>query len=148
MHTHTYTLNFTHDTHTHTHTRCSEHVQSYIIDQAVLPQTGDWTENIHGLRFLQNGKYISGYVDSSQELVQLLENYRSITGTAFSGSQNLVQVIKSMDESQLQMRFLSSASRPRLFWQMNAGEPTIQYDGVPFMSVGHGTDLPCIRRGK
>ncbi len=30
---------------------------------------------------------------------------------------------------------------------MNAGEPTIQYDGVPFMSIGHGTDLPCARFG-
>lgn len=52
-----------------------------------------------------------------------------------------------MDEGTLQMRFSSPASRPRLFWQMNAGEPTIRYDGVPFMSVGHGTDLPCIRYG-
>jgi hypothetical protein len=55
--------------------------------------------------------------------------------------------MKNMDENQLQMRFISAASRPRLFWQMNAGEPTIQYDGVPFMSVGHGTDLACIRYG-
>lgn len=55
--------------------------------------------------------------------------------------------MKGMDENHLQMRFISAASRPRLFWQMNAGEPTIQYDGVPFMSVGHGTDLACIRYG-
>jgi len=30
---------------------------------------------------------------------------------------------------------------------MNAGEPTIPYDGVPFMSVGQNTDLPCVRFG-
>lgn len=102
---------------------------------------------VKDLYFIQNGKYVGGHVDSSQDLIQLLESYRSITGTAFTNSQNLVQAIKNIDENTLQMRFISPASRPRLFWQMNAGEPTIPYDGVPFMSVGHGTDLPCIRFG-
>lgn len=102
---------------------------------------------VQDLRFVQSGKYICGHVDSSQNLVQLLESYRSITGTAFTSSQNLVNAIKPIDQGQLQMRFVSPASRPRLFWQMSAGEPTISYDGVPFMSVGHGTDLPCVRFG-
>ena len=88
-----------------------------------------------------------GYVETSQDLVTLLESYRVISGTAFTSSQNLVQSIKTIDQAQLQMRFVSPASRPRLFWQMNAGEPTIQYDGVPFMSVSHGMDLPCVRFG-
>ena len=78
-------------------------------------------------------------------LVQLLESYRVISGTAFTSSQNLVQAIKPIDQTQLQVRFMSPASRPRLFWQMNAGEPIIQYDGVPFMSVSHGMDVPCMR---
>ena len=107
---------------------------------------GDWFDLIHGLRFTNNGKYICGYVDSSNALIQILESYRTITGTSYS-NQNLAQSIKSMDESQLQTRFMSPAARPRLFWQMNAGEPTIQYDGVPFMTVGHGTDLPCMQYG-
>ena len=117
----------------------------------IPPQSGDWTSLIQGLRFVQSGKYggkyVNGYVDSSQDLIQLLESYRTITGTAFSSSASLVQAIKVIDEGQLQMRFVSPASRPRLFWQMNAGEPTIPYDRVPFMSIGHGTDLPCIRFG-
>jgi hypothetical protein len=57
-------------------------VQPYIIDQSVqvAPQSADWIADIHGLKFVHNGKYVSGYVDSNQELVQLLENYRSVTG--------------------------------------------------------------------
>lgn len=68
-------------------------------------------------------------------------------GTSFTSSINIQQTIKTIDETQHQMRFMSPASRPRLFWQMNAGEPTISYDGVPFMTVGHGTELPCVRFG-
>ena len=122
---------------------------SYIIDHSsqVQPQSSDWTGLIRGLRFINNGRYVCGYVDSSQDLIQLLDTYRSATGTSFTSNQNLVQAMKTIDENQLQMRFMSPASRPRLFWQMNAGEPTIQYDGVPFMSIGHGTDLPCARFG-
>ena len=110
-------------------------------------QKGDWTALIHGARFASNGKYICGYVDSSQELLQVLENYRTITGTGFSNAQSLGAAMKAVDESILQTRFMSPSSRPRLFWQMNAGEPTIPYDGVPFMSVGQNTDLPCVRFG-
>ena len=42
---------------------------------------------------------------------------------------------------------MSPAARPRLFWQMSAGEPHIPYDGVPFMSIGQNTELPCVRYG-
>lgn len=113
----------------------------------IPPQAGDWTTPIHGLRFIHSGKYVCGFVDSSQELLQLLESYRNITGTAFTGSANLVNAMKNIDHGQLQMRFATPAARPRIFWQMNAGEPTIPYDGVPFVSIGHGTDLPCVRYG-
>lgn len=116
-------------------------------DQVSGSQIGDWTNLIHGLRFTHNGKYVSGYVDSSQDLMQLLDNYRSITVTGFSNAQSLASTIKSVEDNLLQTRFMSPSSRPRLFWQMNAGEPSIPYDGVPFMSVGHGTDLPCVRYG-
>ncbi len=124
-------------------------VQAYIVDNHGSQghaQCGDWFSLIQGLRFTSSGKYICGYVDSSQSLVQILESYRTATGTSYS-NQNLAQSIKSMDENQLRSRFMSPAARPRLFWQMNAGEPTIQYDGVPFMTVGHGTDLPCMQYG-
>lgn len=126
-------------------------VQSYIVEHGnhsnqPHPQCGDWFNLIQGMRFTNNGKYICGYVDSSPVLIQILESYRTVTGTSYS-NQNLAQSIKCMDDNQLQTRFISPAARPRLFWQMNAGEPTIQYDGVPFMSVGHGTDLPCMQFG-
>lgn len=123
-------------------------MQPYIVDHGNQPppQSGDWFSLIQGMRFTNNGRYIQGYADSSQSLVQILELYRSMTGTSYA-NQNLAQIIKCMDENQLQTRFMSPAARPRLFWQMNAGEPTIQYDGVPFMSIGHGTDLPCMRFG-
>lgn len=116
-------------------------------EQVSATQGGDWTSLIHGLRFTHNGKYVSGYVDSSQDLMQLLDNYRTITMTGFSNAQSLASTIKSVEDNLLQTRFMSPSSRPRLFWQMNAGEPSIPYDGVPFMSVGHGTDLPCVRYG-
>jgi hypothetical protein len=55
--------------------------------------------------------------------------------------------MKPCDDSIWQTRFMSPAARPRLFWQMSAGEPHIPYDGVPFMSVGQNTELPCVRYG-
>lgn len=79
--------------------------------------------------------------------MSVLETYRTITGTAFSNAQSLASAMKTIEDGLLQTRFMSPASRPRLFWQMNAGEPSIPYDGVPFMSVGHGTELPCVRFG-
>ena len=118
------------------------------MDHASQPPiaSGDWVSLVQGLRFTNDGRYVCGFVDSSQTLVQVLDTYQSHTGTSYS-RQNLTQTIKPIDENQLQTRFMSPAARPRLFWQMNAGEPTIQYDGVPFMSIGHGTDLPCVRFG-
>ena len=79
--------------------------------------------------------------------MQVLENYRTITGTGFSNAQSLTTTLKPIEDTQLRSRFLSVASKPRLFWQMNAGEPKIPYDGVPFVSVGQNTDLPCVRYG-
>ena len=55
--------------------------------------------------------------------------------------------MKPFDDTVWQNRFMSPAARPRLFWQMSAGEPHIPYDGVPFMSVGQNTELPCVRYG-
>ena len=79
--------------------------------------------------------------------MQILENYRTITGTGFTNAQSLATALKPIEESHLQIRFNSPASRPRLFWQMNAGEPKIPYDGVPFVSIGQNTELPCVRYG-
>lgn len=123
--------------------------QTFIgaTDQVPVTQIGDWTTLIHGIRFTNNGKYVYGYVDSSQDLMQLLDNYRTITGSGFSNAQSLASTIKSVEDNLLQTRFMSPSSRPRLFWQMNAGEPSIPYDGVPFITVGHGNDLPCVRYG-
>ncbi|XP_064400409.1 calcium-responsive transcription factor-like isoform X2 [Halichondria panicea] len=87
------------------------------------------------------------YVDGSQELMHVLENYRTNTSTGFSNAQSLAVALKPIDETQLRTRFLSVSSKPRLFWQMNAGEPKIPYDGVPFISIGQITDLPCVRYG-
>ena len=79
--------------------------------------------------------------------MQLLESYRNITGTGFTNAQSLALAMKPVEHSVYQTRFMSPASKPRLFWQMNAGEPCIPFDGVPFMSFGQGTDLPCVRYG-
>lgn len=114
---------------------------------AVSTQQGDWTAAIRGARFTTNGRYICGYVDSGQELMQVLENYRTITGTGFSNAQSLSSAMKHFEDSVWQQRFMSPSARPRLFWQMNAGEPAIPYEAVPFMSVGQTTELPCVRYG-
>ena len=79
--------------------------------------------------------------------MQVLENYRTITGTGFSNAQSLSTAMKQFEDTIWQQRFMSPSARPRLFWQMNAGEPSIPYDGVPFMSVGQNTELPCVRYG-
>lgn len=79
--------------------------------------------------------------------MQVLENYRTKTSTGFSNAQSLALALKPIDETQLRTRFLSMSSKPRLFWQMNAGEPKIPFDSVPFISVGQITDLPCVRYG-
>lgn len=100
-----------------------------------------------GARFTNNGKYICGFVDSGQALLQVLENYRTMSGTGFSNAQSLGTAMKPIEDTVWQQRFMSPAARPRLFWQMNAGEPTISYDGIPFMSPGQNTDLPCVRYG-
>ena len=110
-------------------------------------QNGDWTVLIHGTRFATNGKYICGYVDSGQELMQILETYRTLTGTGFSNAQSLTAALKGTEDAIWQQRFMSPGARPRLFWQMNSGEPNILYDGVPFMSVGQNTELPCMHYG-
>ncbi|KAL5501955.1 hypothetical protein EMCRGX_G008640 [Ephydatia muelleri] len=110
-------------------------------------QNGDWTTLIHGTRFATNGKYICGYVDSGQELMQILETYRTLTGTGFSNAQSLTAALKGTEDAIWQQRFMSPGARPRLFWQMNSGEPNILYDGVPFMSVGQNTELPCMHYG-
>lgn len=55
---------------------------------------------------------------------------------------------KASEDEYLQQRFLTPSARPRLFWQMHAGEPVIPFDGVPFISVGQGTDVPCVLAGR
>ena len=89
-----------------------------------------------------------GYVDSSAELQQLLEDYQKITGTSFPAIQHLSLATKTSEEDYLQQRFLTPSARPRLFWQMHAGEPVIHFDGVPFITVGQCTDVPCILAGR
>ena len=42
---------------------------------------------ISGVRFTSNGRYVCGYVESGQELMQVLETYRTISGTGFINAQ-------------------------------------------------------------
>ena len=79
--------------------------------------------------------------------MQVLETYRTMSGTGFINAQTLSAAMKPIDDTIWQTRFMSPAARPRLFWQMSAGEPHIPYDGVPFMSIGQNTELPCVRYG-
>ena len=117
-------------------------------------------------RFNSNGKYITGepdssaavcngvsspspgYVDSSADLFKLLEDYSALTGTQFPNIQQLSLATKTSEQDYLQQRFLTPSARPRLFWQMHAGEPVIPFDGVPFISVGQGTEIPCVLAGR
>lgn len=62
--------------------------------------------------------------------------------------QQLNLVTKTTEDSYLQQRFLTRSARPRLFWQMHAGEPIIHFDGVPFITVGQCTDIHCLLAGK
>lgn len=62
--------------------------------------------------------------------------------------QQLSLTTKSSEDEYLQQRFLTPSARPRLFWQNHAGEPIIPFDGVPFISVGQGTEVPCVQAGR
>ena len=87
-------------------------------------------------------------MDTSTELQAILQEYQTITGTSFPSIQQLNLTTKASEEEYLQQRFLTPSARPRLFWQMHAGEPVIHFDGVPFITVGHCTDVPCVLAGK
>ncbi len=89
-----------------------------------------------------------GYVDTTAELAKILDDYQSMTGTSFPTMQQLSLATKSSEDEYLQQRFLTPSARPRLFWQNHAGEPIIPFDGVPFISVGQGTEVPCIQAGR
>lgn len=71
-----------------------------------------------------------------------------MTGTSFPTMQQLSLTTKSSEDEYLQQRFLTPSARPRLFWQNHAGEPIIPFDGVPFISVGQGTEVPCVQAGR
>ena len=71
-----------------------------------------------------------------------------LTGTQFPNMQQLSLATKTSEQDYLQQRFLTPSARPRLFWQMHSGEPVIPFDGVPFISVGQGTDIPCVLAGR
>ena len=71
-----------------------------------------------------------------------------MTGTSFPTMQQLSLASKSSEDEYLQQRFLTPSARPRLFWQNHAGEPIIPFDGVPFISVGQGTEVPCVQAGR
>ena len=90
---------------------------------------------------------LSGYVDDATELQELLSNYYKLTGTTFS-PQHFNLVTKTIEDEYLQQRFLTRSARPRLFWQMHAGEPIIHYDGVPFITVGQCSDIHCVLASK
>ena len=66
----------------------SEPAQTYTIEHdqgnQLPPQNDDWTTTIQDLRFVHNGKYVCGYVETSQDLVSLLESYRVISRPAKS----------------------------------------------------------------
>lgn len=78
----------------------------------------------------------------------MLEDYHVLTGTQFPNIQQLSLATKTSEQDYLQQRFLTPSARPRLFWQMHAGEPVIPFDGVPFISVGQGTEIPCVLAGR
>lgn len=117
-------------------------------EQAMGVQAGDWLGDVRGARFYGNGKYITGYVDTAAELSKVLDDYQTITGTSFPTIQQLSLATKASEDEYLQQRFLTPSARPRLFWQMHAGEPVIPFDGVPFISVGQGTEVPCVLAGR
>ena len=71
-----------------------------------------------------------------------------MTGTSFPTMQQLSLTTKTSEDEYLQQRFLTPSARPRLFWQNHAGEPIIPFDGVPFISVGQGTEVPCVQAGR
>lgn len=87
-------------------------------------------------------------MDASEDLAKVLEDYQSMTNTQFPSVHQLSISSKTSEDEYLQQRFLTPSARPRLFWQMHAGEPVIPFDGVPFVSVGQGTEVPCVLAGR
>ena len=87
-------------------------------------------------------------MDSPEDLAKVLEDYQVMTNTQFPSVHQLSISSKTSEDEYLQQRFLTPSARPRLFWQMHAGEPVIPFDGVPFVSVGQGTDVPCVLAGR
>ena len=92
--------------------------------------------------------FCPGYVDSPEDLAKVLEDYQTMTNTQFPSVHQLSISSKTSEDEYLQQRFLTPSARPRLFWQMHAGEPVIPFDGVPFVSVGQGTEVPCVLAGR
>ena len=92
--------------------------------------------------------FVPGYVNTTAELSKILDDYQAMTSTSFPTMQQLSLTTKSSEDEYLQQRFLTPSARPRLFWQNHAGEPIIPFDGVPFISVGQGTEVPCIQAGR
>jgi hypothetical protein len=131
----------------HTEVLCGDNDTTTVL-QVMGVQNGDWLSAVRGGRFYNNGKYIIGYVDSPSELHQLLQDYQSISGTSFPTIQHLSLSTKPTEDDYLQQRFLTPSARPRLFWQMRAGEPVIHFDGVPFITVGQCTDVHCALSGR
>ena len=91
-------------THTHicstSHISCSQNLLALYVHSVLVTHT---PTNIHthshthpppnththtqGVRFTSNGHYVCGYVESGQELMQVLETYRTISGTGFINAQ-------------------------------------------------------------
>ena len=103
---------------------------------------GDWSELFEGARFTHNGKYIAGHVESSSELQEVIESFRSLTNTNYLFKGVLPQ--SAIDEVALREKFMNTATRPRLLWQQHIGEPAVPYDGVPFISQGEYTEYSCV----
>eukprot|EP00800_Vazella_pourtalesii_P000572 TRINITY_DN10523_c0_g1_i2.p1 TRINITY_DN10523_c0_g1~~TRINITY_DN10523_c0_g1_i2.p1 ORF type:complete len:580 (-),score=102.52 TRINITY_DN10523_c0_g1_i2:620-2359(-) len=101
----------------------------------------DWTSLLHGAQFASNGKCFTGYVNTPEELMQVFESFKRVTGTSYS---TRVPCCMETFKGIAQEKFLNSLSRPRLFWKMHVGEPHIPYDRVPFMTYGQMAEFPCI----
>ncbi|KAI6646158.1 Calcium-responsive transcription factor [Oopsacas minuta] len=101
----------------------------------------DWTSLLHGAQFASNGKCFTGYVNTPEELQQVFDSFKRVTGTAYS---TRVPCCMEKFDGIAQEKFLNSLSRPRLFWKMHVGEPHIPYDRVPFMTYGQMAEFPCI----
>ena len=52
----------------------------FVRDEAFFNE--DWTSLLHGAQFASNGKCFTGYVNTPEELVQVFESFKRVTGAS------------------------------------------------------------------